>query len=327
VCIVDPDTHEALELDASGSTWCVGEVWLRSPSVAHGYWGFSEEANRAVFSARTAHGDRGFLRTGDLGFMNAGELYLCGRLKDLIIVDGRNVFPQDVESAAERAAPEVLRPSSSAAFAVGSEAGERQVVLVLELRRELDKGNTGSSHAALKAALRAAFQAVAEEQRVALSRVCLVRSGVLPKTSSGKIRRRAIAQLLAEDQLEPVLELRGAELTSEVPPEESLASVHDPDLRVVVLAILRANLAGRKWPAVPEEFCLTSEILQMPTSSQLVPEDEPDAMFSSLEAVQFVAQFEARLVEQGLPLVVSPDAVFRFATVGQLAAGVLAANL
>jgi acyl-CoA synthetase (AMP-forming)/AMP-acid ligase II len=116
LAIVDPESGRRC---AGGR---VGEIWSAGPSVAGGYWGRPDES-RATFHNRLAgEGDRDFLRTGDLGFVHDGELFVCGRLKDLLIVRGRNYYPQDVEEAAEVSHP-ALALSGSAAFAVEAEGG------------------------------------------------------------------------------------------------------------------------------------------------------------------------------------------------------------
>ncbi|HSF41145.1 MAG TPA: amino acid adenylation domain-containing protein [Thermoanaerobaculia bacterium] len=158
----------------------VGEIWLSGPSVAAGYWSKEEESEQ-VFRATLANGEGAFLRTGDLGFVADGHLFITGRLKDLIIIHGRNYYPQDIELSAERSHP-CLRSSGGAAFAVEVEGAERLVVVQeVERRRESE-----ASTAAV-----AVRQAVVEEHEVGVHEVVLVRAGEVPRTSSGKIRRRA----------------------------------------------------------------------------------------------------------------------------------------
>ncbi|HEX6864808.1 MAG TPA: fatty acyl-AMP ligase, partial [Thermoanaerobaculia bacterium] len=133
--IVDPETCRPLP---EGQ---VGEVWISGPSVAGGYWNRPEESAR-TFGARLGESDREgspetFLRTGDLGFLSGGALYLTGRAKDLIILRGRNLYPQDLELTAERSHGD-LRPGCGAAFAVEVE-GEERLVLVQEVERDAEK--------------------------------------------------------------------------------------------------------------------------------------------------------------------------------------------
>ncbi len=180
VRIVDPETGRLAPPDG------VGEIWIAGPSVAAGYWG-RPAAAAAAFAARLAESGEGpFLRTGDLGFLAGSELFVTGRLKDLIILRGRNVYPQDVELTAERSHPG-LRPGCGAAFAVERDAEERLVVV-----QEVERGNPAvAGEAGLAAAAAAIRRAVAEEHEAAVEDVVFLRSGTLPKTSSGKVRRQA----------------------------------------------------------------------------------------------------------------------------------------
>ncbi len=178
VRIVDPESQRPCAPDR------VGEIWVAGASVARGYWGRPEETARD-FDVRLAGDEQAgaFLRTGDLGFLWEGELFVTGRLKDLIIIRGRNHYPQDLELTAVGAHP-LMRPGGGAAFSVDAE-GEERLVVVHELRRgaeaDVDAG-------ALCDALR---RAVAEEHEVHVHEVVLIPAGTLPKTSSGKVRRRA----------------------------------------------------------------------------------------------------------------------------------------
>ncbi len=111
----------------------VGEIWVAGPSVAPGYWDRPEESRRIMGASLPGHDERAFLRSGDLGFLRDGELFVTGRIKDLIIVRGRNVYPQDVEWTVERSHP-ALRTGGAAAFAV-EVAGEERLAIVLETER------------------------------------------------------------------------------------------------------------------------------------------------------------------------------------------------
>ncbi|VVJ18552.1 Polyketide synthase modules and related proteins [Amycolatopsis camponoti] len=155
----------------------VGEIWIHGANVATGYWG---RGDAAAFDA-TLDGVGGWLRTGDLGVVHRGDLYVTGRLKDLIVVDGRNFHPQDIEAAAGEAHPAVRR-DRVAAFGVADEDGEGAVV-VAEWARDAD--------ADLKEVTRAVLRAVSREHDLTLRAVHLVPSGGLPRTSSGKVARSA----------------------------------------------------------------------------------------------------------------------------------------
>ncbi|MEM7585289.1 MAG: amino acid adenylation domain-containing protein, partial [Acidobacteriota bacterium] len=188
--IVDPETARPCPPDR------IGEIWVAGPSVAAGYWQ-REEATARDFHARLAGEDqpsRRFLRTGDLGFMRDGELFVTGRLKDLIILRGRNHYPQDLELTAEQSHPD-LRQGCCAAFAAEVD-GEERVIVVQELTRR-----PTAEPEAIADAIR---QAIAEEHSVQAWQVVLIRTATIPKTSSGKIQRRACRTAWQRDQLKVV---------------------------------------------------------------------------------------------------------------------------
>jgi amino acid adenylation domain-containing protein len=184
VRIVDPETL------AERGPGEVGEIWVCSPSVARGYWDRPQETER-TFGARLAGEPGSFLRTGDLGALRGGELFVSGRLKDLIIVRGVNHYPEDLEGTAQNSHP-ALRPASAAAFAVDEDGVER-VVIVQELEP--------ARHAEAAEALEAIRRGVAEAHEIELLAVVLVRRGGVPKTSSGKVRRSACRELFQEGAL------------------------------------------------------------------------------------------------------------------------------
>jgi acyl-CoA synthetase (AMP-forming)/AMP-acid ligase II len=109
----------------------VGEIWVSGPSIAHGYWNRPEETERACRAYLQDTGEGPFLRTGDLGFMSDGELFVTGRLKDLIIISGRKLYPQDIELTVEQSHP-ALRPACCAAFSVDG-TGEEQLIVAAEV--------------------------------------------------------------------------------------------------------------------------------------------------------------------------------------------------
>lgn len=182
-----PEDQEAAIVDPLRGARCapgeVGEIWIRGPSVTAGYW---EErgARSEVFDAEL-DGRGGWLRSGDLGHATAnGALSIGGRLRDLIILRGRNVFPQDLEATAELAHP-ALRPGCGAAFGVEVE-GETRACIAHELRRGVE------AEGEIAAAIR---RAIAEVHQVEVYRVALLSPGAIPKTSSGKIKRHAAAEV------------------------------------------------------------------------------------------------------------------------------------
>jgi acyl-CoA synthetase (AMP-forming)/AMP-acid ligase II len=169
----------------------VGELWLQGGSVARGYWD-NAEATQATFQGFTADGDGPFLRTGDLALRDSdGQFFIAGRIKDLIIIDGRNHYPQDIEFTVELVHP-AIRPGCTAAFSVDSDAGE-QLVIVTEIRKQYKPSvDVDDPHAIDPEALRERIRkAVSEKHELRVHDVIFLAAGEIPKTSSGKIQRYA----------------------------------------------------------------------------------------------------------------------------------------
>ena len=176
VRIVDPVTRRVCAENA------VGEIWTLSPSVAQGYWK-NPEATEETFRAYTSDTNEGpFMRTGDLGFLSAGELYVTGRIKDLIILRGVNLYPQDIEMTAQKVHP-LLRLNAGGAFMLGDDRDEK-LVLVQEVERRFRAGDEAEIFPEIR-------KAIALEHEVPIDTIVLVRAGSVPKTSSGKIQRHA----------------------------------------------------------------------------------------------------------------------------------------
>jgi thioester reductase-like protein len=192
VAIVDPSTGARLP---AGS---IGEIWVSGASVGAGYWN-QPDLSAATFGATLPGRSRTrYLRTGDLGFLRGQELFVTGRIKDLIIVRGRNLHPQDVEVSAHSAHPG-LRPHGTAAFAVEEGASEG-VVIVQEVER------TALRHLDAPSAIEAIRAAVVRDHTVAPSAVVLVKPASIPKTSSGKIQRSQSRRLFLARELDVVAE-------------------------------------------------------------------------------------------------------------------------
>lgn len=171
----------------------LGEIWLASSSVCRGYWE-QLEATEHTFDAYLAdHADGPFLRTGDLGFIHAGELFVAGRFKDVIVIRGRNHYPEDIEWTVDHC-NSALRRGCGAAFAVEAD-GEERLVIAQELTREALRG------ADLRAIELDMREAVAAHHGLRLHAVMLLRPGSIPKTSSGKIQRRACRSRYLEGEL------------------------------------------------------------------------------------------------------------------------------
>ncbi|MBB5066042.1 SDR family NAD(P)-dependent oxidoreductase [Granulicella mallensis] len=182
--------HALKIVDFETRTLCrageVGEIWFAGPSVGKGYWR-REEESKEVFSAHIEGGHSGenvYLRTGDLGFLNGDDLFITGRLKDLIIVAGRNLYPQDLERTAEDADP-ALASHAAAAFSV-EEDGEERIVVAIEVRREAKRSLDSEATAS------AIRRALSEEHGASLHAVVFLRPASILRTSSGKVQRRQV---------------------------------------------------------------------------------------------------------------------------------------
>lgn len=204
VIIVDPYTQTRCWSEQ------IGEIWVSGPSVAKGYW------NQPKLTSQTFNGclragvkmpDGGFvqnphkdfideprfLRTGDLGFIRDSELFITGRLKDLIIIRGCNYYPQDIESTVEQCHP-VLRPGYSTAFSINVD-GEERLVVVQEIQRNRNDCD-------LESVIQIIRQKVVEHHELQVYDVVLVKAGSIPRTSSGKVQRHTCRYKYLESELE-----------------------------------------------------------------------------------------------------------------------------
>lgn len=279
--IVDPATGERCRADE------IGEIWLRGGSVAAGYW--REDDDHAHFHARLDDGD-GYLRTGDLGFLREGELFIVGRQKDLLILRGRNVHPHDIEHVVQEAHPRV-RPGSVAAF--GLDVGHEEQAIVVA---EIDERGEGLDHREVIRAIRAS---VGDAVGIELHAVALVRQGTIAKTSSGKIQRHACKAAWTAGELEEVAREEGRSARA------PSAASHEPprSLEAAMQAIvgLLADELGIAEPEVDVRAPLTSFGL------------------GSLHLVELTTRIEERF---GRPL--ETLALFSYPTVEALAAFLMA---
>jgi amino acid adenylation domain-containing protein/non-ribosomal peptide synthase protein (TIGR01720 family) len=223
VLIADPQTLSELADN------CVGELWATGPSIAHGYWRNPEATARTFVQ----HAGRTWLRTGDLGFIRDGEVYITGRLKDLLIVRGHNLYPQDIEQTIEREV-EVVRKGRVAAFAVNDQ-GLEGIGIAAEISRSVQKILPPD------ALIKAIRQAVAEACQQAPSVVVLLNPGALPKTSSGKVQRAACALRHADGSLDsyaqfPDLHVQASDAALESELQSRIAAIWCEQLQVPSVA-------------------------------------------------------------------------------------------
>jgi acyl-CoA synthetase (AMP-forming)/AMP-acid ligase II len=176
LAIVDPQTQREL-----GANY-IGEIWVSGPNVTQGYWQ-NAGATRDTFQPNIEGRAGVWLRTGDLGFLDEdSELFVTGRIKDIIIIRGNNHYPQDIENTAQNSHP-ALRRDCGAAFAAADENDNEMLVIVHEVER------AQRHHLDVDEVLGAIREAVVNEHEIAVGEIVLVRPGALPKTTSGKVQR------------------------------------------------------------------------------------------------------------------------------------------
>ena len=194
VRIVDPETLSPCPSDR------VGEIWVWGPSVASGYWRKPDETKQ-IFDAHMATGEGPFLRTGDLGFLDEEQLFVTGRLKDLIIIRGSNHYPQDLEYTVE-GSHRALRHGSGAAFSIDLDGAERLIIV-----QEVNERSSASNED-MVASIR---RALSESHELHPDAVVLIKPRSIPRTSSGKIQRYACREAFLAGTLDVVREWRDPE--------------------------------------------------------------------------------------------------------------------
>lgn len=177
----------------------IGEIWTSGPSMALGYWQKPEETDHSFHAYLADSGAGPFLRTGDLGFMNEGVLFVTGRLKDLIVIRGRNYYPQDIELTVESCHP-ALRKACCAVFSIDVDGREELVVLAevearyAPVRAEVEAAQASESHRKPldgQELIKTIRREIAEQHDLQAYKIVLLKTGAILKTSSGKIQRRA----------------------------------------------------------------------------------------------------------------------------------------
>ncbi len=292
VAIVDPESLERSPPDR------VGEIWVRGRSVSRGYWN-APEISQETFGARVIGEESGppFLRTGDLGFLRAGELYVTGRRKDMIIIRGQNIFPQDIEFSSEDADPGLAR-GACAAFGIPM-GGQERLVVIQELRRHQEERNLPEIADAIRAR-------IAEVHGIQAYAVVLVGPGKIEKTSSGKIKRRAHRHAFLGGTLETlhssVLDFDEEQLDflDRTPlTRQELSAIPPPERKMHVLDFLKQEAA---------------RLLRIPVD--IINEGKPLPVLGldSLMAVQWKNR-----IESGLGIVVPITEIIQNADLGTIA--------
>ncbi len=249
IAIVKPDTLQICrEMEE-------GEIWIsHTDSIPSGYWNKAEATAQTFKAAIAGQPGKYYLRTGDLGFLCQGELFITGRAKDLVIIRGRNFYPQDIEYVVETANP-ALASHSCAAFSIDIDEEERLAV-AQEVRRENWKNLD------VEQAFDDIRRAVAEEFEIAVHLIVLLLPMSLPKTSSGKIQRQLTKKLLLENGLK---ELARWESPHREVYEEAPGGVFSPDRQSIQAWLVRKIAEKAEVP--PESVNATDEVRQYPLES------------------------------------------------------------
>ena len=228
IVIVHPETC------LPGSTNEIGEIWVSGPAIAQGYWNRLEETQKTFHAHIAKTGEGPFLRTGDLGFFKNGELFVTGRLKDLIIIRGQNYYPQDIEQTVENSHPK-LRVGRGAAFSIPGSVTE-ELVIVHEVNRKTAESDNESIIAAIR-------EAVAQTHELPIYAVVLIKAGSLPITSSGKVQRHRCRQSFIEGTLEILARFQRPQRTVFLP---DLKSKPSSQQRVDYLQALKTTSKRKK---------------------------------------------------------------------------------
>jgi acyl-CoA synthetase (AMP-forming)/AMP-acid ligase II/acyl carrier protein len=232
----------------------VGEIWVSGKSIATGYWN-RPLATQETFQAYMADSGEGpFLRTGDLGFKLNGELYVTGRLKDVIIVRGRNYYPQDIEFTVENSHP-ALRSHFSAAFYV-ERSGEERLVLACEVERTYLKNLN------IEEVVKRLRKTVGEKHDLQLYAVVLLKTGSIPKTSSGKIQRYACKTGFLDGSLDVVKEWTIDLVKTELPPLQTVSKMQLNRGENEVTKQLDLNLTKSTKDLSVQKLVLTKEQIE-----------------------------------------------------------------
>ena len=292
VMIVDPERKTECPLG------CVGEIWLTGKNVGKGYWN-NPQATNETFKAKLKGSEEFYARTGDLGFVHDGELYIAGRLKDLIIVRGNNYYPQDIELTVVNSYSG-FKQDGAAAFSIDCNGNEMLVVLQ-EIEREwVRRIDTGEAINAIRAA-------VSRDHQLPLHSVLLLKPFRLLKTSSGKIQRKACKNAFISGEFEPIARwspdpTRKAKFEKTVPALERLAGLDSNKQLDLLTQYVQKTLAA---------------VLHRKTIELNLEQPLNQFGLESLKTVDLCLKFEA-----DLGINISTETVFSSTSITQLAANI-----
>lgn len=217
----------------------IGEIWVKGPSIAEGYWNKPDATEETFHGLIAGTGEGPFLRTGDLGFLRDGELFVTGRIKDLLIIRGQNHYPQDIELTVENSEA-ILQAGGGAAFSIEVEGQERLVVV---------QEAANASEAVLEHAIRKITTDLAQQHELTAFAIILIRKGTIPKTSSNKIQRHACKAAFLNNTLHVLKEWREQSSQS----SGQLARLAGDNVREVAIAWLVKELARQRNVSANED--------------------------------------------------------------------------
>ncbi|BAY66407.1 amino acid adenylation [Calothrix brevissima NIES-22] len=294
IVIADPETKTHCAANE------VGEIWVKGSSVTLGYWNSKEQTQQTFQAYLKDSGEGSFLRTGDLGFLWNGELYITGRLKDLIVIRGRNHYPQDIEKTVEQSHP-ALQLGSSAAFSVEVQDTEKLVVAI-EVKR------TYLRHLPVDEVINSIRQAVVEEHELQVYGVLLLKTGTIPKTSSGKIQRYACRAGFLHDSLDIV----GSSIFAE-------SSFNPREEKLTREALLELNIQERHLQLTNYLQAQVAQVLKIEQSQLDVQQPLSSLGIDSLMAIEL-----KNCIETNLGVVVPITSFLEGASIDRLVKEILA---
>ncbi|UCJ13788.1 MAG: aminotransferase class I/II-fold pyridoxal phosphate-dependent enzyme [Phormidium sp. PBR-2020] len=277
IVIVDPETFKQVSSDR------IGEIWVKSPSVARGYWN-QPEKTKETFEAYLQDTKEGpFLRTGDLGFIKFNELFITGRIKDLIVIRGRNYYPQDIEFTVEKCHVS-LRGNSGAAFAVEID-GEEKLIVIQEVKREYIR------KIKIDEVKRHIRRAVSTEHEIQVYDIVLIKTASIAKTSSGKIQRSLCKQKYLASELSEIQTKSNSEQQQEIESSpKKLSENRMNSINVLEDPKLLENLESwmKQWIVQKTNSQMT--VKDIPSDSQFV-----DYGLDSVQSIDFASELEKLL--------------------------------
>ncbi len=296
--IVDPETRNPCKADT------IGEIWVSGPSVAPGYWNREDETESTFHATLADSGEGFFLRTGDLGFVREGELFVTGRLKDIIIIRGLNHYPQDIEFTVEKS-HEALRSGAGAAFSVDVEGEERLVVVQEVERRYVRNMDVDEIVGAIR-------RVVSKEHELQVYAVVLVKPFSIPKTSSGKVKRHACKAGFLKGTLKVIAQ-------KTVGPEEAWTGAQFKNARHRMVEILKIEESEGRIGALESYFReQVAKVLKVPSFTIDAKGPLNGLGLDSLMVVELKTR-----VQTEIGAMLSEEALFQGASIRDFAAYIL----